>query len=329
MKTYQLTGPRKLEAADAPDPTVADGQVLLEIEHVSICGSDTHLRYEPTFAEEQYPFTPGMPCHEIAGTIVESKNPEYAVGQRAIVLTERNAAGEISSGGLAELISTSRVIPLPDYGGTDEWIMCQPSGTVLYSARRWGTTDDKRIAVLGQGAIGLSFTMIAANQGAQEVIAIDLEDYRLAKSTEFGATATINADKDDVVEAIAEATDGQGVDVVVDASGDADGINQAGNLVNPRGLVIGFSLVETGTNPTVFRHQEWMRKEVRVIPTGSAGSDDATSCIADMVALRDRGWMDPSRLTTHNHDWSQIPEAYDMYADRTDGIIKTVISIKQ
>ena len=118
--------------------------------------------------------------------------------------------------------------------------------------------------------------MIAANQGAEEVIAIDLEDYRLEKSTEFGATATINADKENVVEAIAEATGGKGVDVVVDASGDADGLNQAVNLVNQRGLVIGFSLVETATNPTVFRHQEWMRKEVRVIPTGSAGSvDDA------------------------------------------------------
>ncbi|MDP6822711.1 MAG: zinc-binding dehydrogenase [Dehalococcoidia bacterium] len=328
MKTYQLTGSHKLEPADAPDPTVADGQVLLEIEHVSICGSDTHLRFEPVFPEEQYPFTPGMPCHEIAGTIVESRNPEYAVGQRAIVLTERNAAGEISSGGLAEYISTSRVIPLPDYGGTDEWIMCQPSGTVLYSARRWGTTDDKRIAVLGQGAIGLSFTMIAANQGAAEVIAIDLEDYRLAKSTEFGATGTINADKEDVVEALAEATGGKGVDVVVDASGDPDGINQAVNLVNRRGLIIGFSLVSTQTETTVFRHQEWMRKEVQVIPTGSAGSVDATSCIADMVALRDRGWMDPSRLTTHSHSWDEIPEAYDMYADRADGIIKTVISVK-
>ena len=328
MKTYSLTGPRKLEATEAPDPTVADGQVLLEIEHVSICGSDTHLNYEPVFAEERYPMTPGMPCHEIAGTIVESKNPDYVVGQRAIVLTERNAAGEISSGGLAELIYTSRVIPIPDYGGTDEWIMCQPSGTVLYSARRWGTTDDKRIAVLGQGAIGLSFTMIAANQGAQEVIAIDLEDYRLAKSSEFGATGTINADKENVVEALAELTGGHGVDVVVDASGDADGLNQAVNLVNPRGLVIGFSLVETVTNPTVFRHQEWMRKEVKVIPTGSAGSVDATSCIADMVALRDRGWMDPARLTTHAHTWDQIPEAYDLYADRKDGIIKTVISIK-
>jgi threonine dehydrogenase-like Zn-dependent dehydrogenase len=328
MKTYQLTGPRKLEATDAPDPTVNDGQVLLEIEHVSICGSDTHLRYEPVFAEEQYPFTPGMPCHEIAGPIVESKNPAYAVGQRAIVLTDRVMGGEATSGGLAELIATSRVIPIPDYGGTDEWIMCQPSGTVLYSARRWGTTDDKRIAVLGQGAIGLSFTMIAANQGAQEVIAIDLEDYRLAKSEEFGATGTINADRENVVEALAEATGGQGVDVVVDASGDPDGINQAVNLVNPRGLVVGFSLVSSQTETTVFRHQEWMRKEVQVIPTGSAGSEDATSCIADMVALRDRGWMDPSRLTTHTHGWDEIPEAYEMYADRKDGIIKTVISVK-
>ncbi|MCH7593095.1 MAG: zinc-binding dehydrogenase [Chloroflexi bacterium] len=328
MKTFQLTGPRKLEAADAPDPTVNDGQVLLEIEHVSICGSDTHLRYEPVFPEEQYPFTPGMPCHEIAGTIVESKNPDYPVGMRAIVLTDRGPGGEISSGGLAEYIATSRVIPLPDYGGTDEWLMCQPSGTVLYSARRWGTTDDKRIAIIGQGAIGLSFTMIAANQGAREIIAIDLEDYRLDKATEFGATGTINADRDDVVEALAEATGGEGVDVVVDASGDPDGINQAVNLVNARGLVVAFSLVSSQTETTVFRHQEWMRKEVRIIPTGSAGSEDATSCIADMVRLRDRGWMDPARLTTHRHNWDEIPEAYEMYANRSDGVIKTVISVK-
>ena len=149
-----------------------------------------------------------------------------------------------------------------------------------------------------------------------------------ALSAEFGATATINADKENVVEALAEATGGAGVDVVVDASGDPDGINQAINLVNPRGLVIGFSLVESGTQTTVFRHQEWMRKEIRVIPTGSAGSADATSCIADMVRLRDRGWMDPARLTTHRHNWDQIPDAYEMYANRADGIIKTVISVK-
>ena len=58
MKTFQLTGPRKLEAADALDPTVNDGQVLLEIEPVSIFASDTHLRYDPALPAYQHPFTP-------------------------------------------------------------------------------------------------------------------------------------------------------------------------------------------------------------------------------------------------------------------------------
>ncbi|MCH7593237.1 MAG: zinc-binding dehydrogenase, partial [Chloroflexi bacterium] len=211
MKAIQLTGPRKLEFVEAPDPTPAEGQVLLKIESASICGSDTHLAYEPVLPEERYPSVPGAPCHEIAGTIIESRNPDFQVGQRAIVLPDYNPETGPSGGGLAEYIVSSRIILLPDHGGLDEWVMCQPSGTVLYSARQWGNASDKRIAILGQGAIGLSFTMIAAAQGARQVIAIDLEDYRLDKARELGATDTINADKENVAEAIQELTGGEGV----------------------------------------------------------------------------------------------------------------------
>ena len=49
----------------------------------------------------------------------------------------------------------------------------------------------KKIAVLGQGGIGLSFTMFASKQGAAEVVGIDKHDYRLEKSISLGATKTI------------------------------------------------------------------------------------------------------------------------------------------
>ena len=327
MKAYQLTGPRRLELVQAADPTPEDGEVVLKIQHASICGSDVHLNYEPTLPEERYPMFYGSPCHEIAGTIVESRNPKFRVGTRAIVLPETAvAAGGHRGGGLADYITSSKVIPLPDYGSTAEWVMCQPAGTALYSSRRWGSTDDKRIAILGQGAIGLSFTNIAANQGARQVIAVDLLDYRLDKATEVGATDTVNPDRDNLIEAVNDATGGEGVDVVVDASADPDGINQAVQLVNPHGLVISFSLIPA-QEQVIFRHLEWMRKEVQIIPTSSGGSSNPTEAINDMVALRDRGWMDPATFTTHHVSWDDIPDAYEMYSRRRDNVIKVVMEI--
>ncbi|MFW6194891.1 MAG: zinc-dependent alcohol dehydrogenase [Chloroflexota bacterium] len=327
MKAVQLTGPRRFEYVDIPDPTPDEGQVVLEIEHVSVCGSDTHLNYEPVLPEEAYPLNPGMPCHEIAGTIVESRDPRYRVGSRAIVLPDRSRAGTLASGGLAEYIASSKVIPIPDHGGTEEWLMCQPSGTVLYATREWGNVAGKRVAVLGQGAIGLSFTMLAELQGARQVIGIDPLEYRLDKARDLGATDVINPGTEESFAAVEELTGGAGVDVVVDASGAPEGLNQAVQLVNRNGLVIGFSLV-SATDPISFRHMDWMRKEVRLAATLSGSSVDPTGAIADMVALRERGWIDPARLITHRRGWADIPEAYEMYTDRADNLIKVVMAVK-
>ncbi|MDP6822712.1 MAG: zinc-binding dehydrogenase [Dehalococcoidia bacterium] len=328
MKAFQLTGQRTFESVTVPDPEPEEGQVLLKIEHVSICGSDTHLNYEPALPEESYPSAPGLPCHEIAGTIVESRNPDHPVGGRAILLPSFTPAAGMTSGGLAELIAGEKIIPLPDRGNTSDWVMCQPAGTALQASREWGISNDKTFVVIGQGAIGLSTTAIAYRMGAVRVIAVDLEDYRLDMASRLGAEITLNADRDDVLEAVMQATDGKGVDCVVEASGDPDGINMALSLVRQRGTIIGFSLV-TGLEPTVMRHQEWMRKEVRILPTNAAGAADPVAPIRDMVGLCDRGWWDPAELITHRVGWDQIPDAYEMYADRADGVIKVAIAIEE
>jgi len=327
MKAYQLTGPQTLEQVTAPDPEPEDGQVLLKIEHVSICGSDTHMNFHPTLPEEQYPFAPGLPCHEIAGTIVESKNPQHAVGQRAIILPTFNPGVGMTNGGLAEYIASEKVIPLPDYGDTSDWVMCQPAGTAIQASREWGTTDDKTFLIMGQGAIGLSTTAVASRMGAMKVIGVDLDDYRLDKAAELGADATLNPDRDDLLEAVMDLTDGKGVDVVVEATGDTNGLNVAIELVRHQGTIVGFTLLADG-EPSMLRHMEWMRKEVRILPTNAAGALDPIAPIADMVRLRDRGWWDPAELITHRVGWDQIPDAYEMYSDRSDGVIKVAISIE-
>ena len=77
----------------------------------------------------------------------------------------------------------------------------------------------------------------------------------------------------------------------------------------------------------MFRHMEWMRKEVTIHPTSSGGSATPTEAIGAMVALRDRGWMDPAKFTTHRVAWDDIPDAYEMYSHRRDSVIKVVMEI--
>ena len=115
-----------------------------------------------------------MPIHEVAGVAVESKDERYPVGTRAIIIPNyRKPDGSIGTGGAVEYLDQNheRIIKLPDWGDLEDWIMLQHSGTVLYSAKHWGNIFGKSIAILGQGGIGLSFTMLASKQGLLKLLA--------------------------------------------------------------------------------------------------------------------------------------------------------------
>ena len=237
MRAARLAGPKHFEFVDTEIPTASDGQCLIKLERVSVCGSDIRHGYQ-VHPEEEYPMTVGLPCHELAGVVVESRTDDFREGQRAIVIPTRG------SGGLVEYIVSSpdRMILLPDEGPLDEWIMCQPSGTVLYACQQMPNLLGKNVLVLGQGSIGLSFTMITSRSGARNVIVADLLDYRLAKAKEFGATHTINPDKDDIEQAVAEITGGLGPDIVVEAAGYPETFAMCFRLIRQFGTIIIFGV---------------------------------------------------------------------------------------
>ena len=94
------------------------------------------------------------------------------------------------------------------------------------------------VMVIGCGAVGLSAVQGARLAGADEIIAVDLDDKKLALAEEVGATARINAGREDVV-AIAKAkTGGRGVDVVLEAAGSPKGFGLSVEAVRPGGEVI-------------------------------------------------------------------------------------------
>ena len=323
MKAARLTAPKHFEFVDVETPTAAEGQCLIKIERVSVCGSDMRSSYGPVLPEERYPMNAGRPCHEVAGVIAESRTDAFHEGQRVIVIP----GGE--TGGLAEYITSGpeRMALLPDYGTLDEWVMCQPSGTVLYSCQQMPNLLGKTVLVLGQGSIGLSFTMITSRMGARNVIGADLLDYRLEKSKEFGATHTINPSREEIGEAVLEITDGVGPDVVVEAAGYPDTFNMTFRLVRQFGTIIVFGISSDQWVPVEFH---WlMDKQPRMIPTTGARSGDPIAHIRELVGLRERGWCEPANLITHRMGFSDVQAAYDMYEQRQDNIIKVVLNINE
>jgi L-iditol 2-dehydrogenase len=322
MRAARLAGPKHFEFLETDAPVAADGQCLVKLERVSVCGSDCRHGFQ-IHPEEDYPMAIGSPCHELAGAIVESRTDEYQEGQRVIVIPQRG------TGGLMEYITSdpSRMILLPDDGPLDEWVMCQPSGTVLYSCQQMPNILGKNVLVMGQGSIGLSFAMITSRQGAANVIVADPLDYRLETSKEFGSTHRVNPDKENIDEAVLEITGGVGPDVVVEAAGYPDTFNDCFRLVRQFGTIIVFGIQTDDFVPVA--HNLIMEKQPRMIGTTGARSGDPTSQIKHMVALRQRGWCDPGKLITHRLGFTDVQKAYDMYDQQQDEVIKVVMNINE
>ena len=323
MKAAQLVGPKRFEFMDVEVPAPEDGECLVKLEQLSICGSDIRDTYGPLYPEEQYPLKIGRPCHECAGVVVESRADEYRVGQRVIVLPTSG------SGGLMDYITSPprRMITLPDHGDLAEWVMCQPSGTVLYACEKMGNMLGRSVLIVGQGAIGLFFTMLASRLGARQVIGVDLLDYRLQYSRELGATHTINPSSQEVLEAVREITGGVGPDITVEAAGYPDTMDMAFRLVRHFGVVVLFGIQEEDLVPVNTR--VLMTKQPTIIPATSSRTGDPITHIKEMVALRERGWIDPARVVTHRLGFNvnDVNRAYEMYEQHLDNVVKIVMSL--
>lgn len=323
MKAARLVGPRQFEIVEAEVPAPAAGECLIRLEKISVCGSDIRHEFSHVFPEEHYPGRLGVPGHECAGVVVESRCQEFHEGQRVIIYPGRG----VRSGGLVEYIAATPnwMCALPDTGDLAEWVLCQPSGTVLYSVQQMGSLLGKDVIVVGQGVIGLSFTMLTAKLGAQRVIGIDPLDYRLEWSRKMGATHTINPDQVDPAAAVNELTGGRGGDVVVEAAGYPDSFNTALRLVKQFGQVMVFGIQADEFIPV--EHNLLMERQPTLIPTTGGRLRDPMAPIKTMVDLKERGWCDPGQMLTHRLPFAEVQRAFELYESQQDGIIKAVMTI--
>lgn len=318
MKAARLVGPRRFEFEDVDMPALKDGEALVKMEYFSACGSDLRF-YDRTLPEEQYPLAPGAPCHENVGIVQESRDPSLKPGQRVIAL---------QAGGLIEYaaVRARNLVPVPESDVDPAlWVLCQPVGTVLYAVQQIGSILGKRVAVFGQGPIGLSFTDLLARGGARQVIVADKHDYRLETSRKLGATHTINVTRDNPIEAIQEITGGQMVDVAIEAVGRPETCHQVFEALRMQGTAIIFGIAHD-EDTFEYGWTAMTNKLPHIIVTNSARSGDMPDTVAVTVDLVSQGRLSVEHLLTHRLPWQDVNRAYETYSQKAENSLKIVMT---
>ncbi len=210
-----------------------------------------------------------------------------------------------------------------------------------YAGIDWaGVKGGETVAVFGCGPVGLMAQKSAWLRGAKRVIAVDIQDYRLETARRTANAETINADKDDPVEAIRALTDGRGADVCVDAVGmEADrsiahklGNIWRGEVGSIKALRTAISAVRRGGWVTVlgvygvsydnFPVGQIFDKGIKM----AFGQAPVHKYIDQLMGHLDRKEIKLDDIITHRLPLGQAPEAYEMFNEKKDGCVKVVLT---
>lgn len=259
MRAVLFPGDGVVDVVDLPDPEPGPGEVVIRMQVSGICGTDLHYMNETP--EARGPRREIVPGHEAAGVIV-AVGPGVVrrrVGDRVVgyhhvgcnachycrlgvptQCPDKRVAGRHVHGsdGQYEVLPEHGVFVLPDDFDFVEGAVIACNFSTAYSALMKVPVDARtRVAVLGQGGVGLCATMVADAFGAR-VAAVDLSDNRLARARGLGAELTLNPTRDDVVPALKDWNEGRGPDVVVECSGSSKAIAQGLAALAPLGSMV-------------------------------------------------------------------------------------------
>ena len=161
------------------------------------------------------------------------------------------------------------------------------------------------VAVIGAGPVGLSVVMTARLYGPSKIIAIDLDDARLARAKDFGATDTVNSGDADWKERVLALTDGLGVDVAVEAVGIPQTFTMATVIVRPGGNVANIGV--HGKSVDLALNELWVQNidiSMGLVNTNTLGM---------LLKLVAEHKLPADKFVTHEFSFDHILEAYDVF----------------
>jgi len=331
-----VLGERRVDIRQFPDPHPGSNEVVIEVKASALCRSDLSIYHgEPVLGEKKEEVIAG---HEPCGVITEvgSNVKNLKEGERVAVYLalgcgqckycrsgylihcpEWKCLGFDVHGGDADLlvVPVENCLRMPnEMSFVEGALSTDKAGTLYHAIKRLGVSGRDKVAIFGAGPMGGTGLLIAKAFGAT-VYVVDLVKSRLGLMKELGADQQINADQHDPVEIIQDLTKGEGVDVVIDCSGNPIAQNNALNSVKRMGRV---AFIGESKKTTINPSDQIIRKQLSIIGSwyfNISEYDEITQFIVEKE-------LPLEKLVTHRFKLDEAAKAFKMFDER-----KTTISV--
>jgi L-iditol 2-dehydrogenase len=359
MRAWVLGDPGQLHFTQKPVPVPKRAEVLVRIDAVAICATDLEViaHGPPALVQGGLPFNKNWtPGHEYMGTVAAlgSGVDEFAIGDRDTVEIHagsgqckrcrmcmytsclnyglnygkldkgHRANGFTTDGGFAEYAvnNINTLIRIADTMSDEEATLVVTAGTAMYGLTELGgLVAGESVVVIGPGPIGLLGVAVAKALGASPVILTGTREARLQKGLELGADHVVNVTKQDPVETVRRLNGGKGVDYVVECSGAANAINEAGRMLNRGGKIC---LAAFPHEPVAIDVAHLVRNNIYVF--GIRGEGKSATHRAEAFMRQKR--FDATKIHTHTFRLEELPEALRYARDRVEDAIKVVVKAR-
>ncbi len=353
MKAAIFVEPNRIVLDEKPIPDVGPLDALMRITTTTICGTDIHI------LKGEYPVARGLTVgHEPTGVIEKlgSAVRGYQEGQRviagAITPSGHSAAclcgyhsqdgagtkhgfrpmggwrfGNTIDGTQAEYVlvpdAMTNLAPIPDGLSDEQVLMCPDIMSTGFSGAESGKVRiGDTVAVFAQGPIGLCATAGARLMGATTIIAVDAIPARMEIARKMGADHIVDFSKADPVDAIMQLTDGRGVDVAIEALGRQSTFEAALRVLRPGGTLSSLGVYSGDLKIPLDAFAAGLGDHTIVTTLCPGGKER----MRRLMAVIGSGRLDTRPLVTHRFALDRIEEAYDLFANQRDGVLKVAIS---
>jgi threonine dehydrogenase-like Zn-dependent dehydrogenase len=347
MKAAVLTEYGRFEWREVPAPHISDSQVLVKVNHSSICGSDMHIFRGEFHPRTKVPFIPG---HEFAGTVYETGQnvTQYRRGDRVAVdpiiwcgecaacklghypaCTSLKLLGVDVNGGFAEYVAVEERMLYKLKSNIDDInaALTEVYSIGFHACRRAGIKAQDTIAIWGAGRIGQCILQAARTQSDNTIFFIDILNGRLnLPLSTYKNIVTINIKVEDPADVIREATGGRGVDIAFEAVGHAVKIQKRMNPIQGciqciRGAgticVLGLTIEPS---PIFMRDLIW--KEAKIV--ASRVSQGEFKQVIEHMSLGD---LHPEILISKEMHPENIQEAFQLLDGQPDRYLKILLKM--
>lgn len=333
MRAAIFDAPLSIRMAEAPKPEPYAGEVLVRVKAAGLCAGDLYIYT----GKNPYVTYPRIGCHEIAG-VIEAYGPGTsgpAIGTRVVVdpfigcghcypcrIGKRNCCANLTivgvhrEGGFADFVTApvQNLNLVPETLTDFEAAFAEPVAIGVQGCRRGMVTSGDTVLVLGAGPIGLAIVEVARAIGAK-VYATDLSAERLTTAADLGAIPV--AGGAGLLERVLELTDGEGMPVVMEATGAAPAMEETIDLVAAGGRIVILGLVKKGQGIT-FPGLDFTRKEVTIL-----GSRASVDCFPEALALLASGKIHYPKIAS-SFALGEAPAIFQKLADNPMALHKAV-----